>query len=123
MCVSSPHANVGVAYKKLLFNNLFNCLHVCLFNFNLFISYHNYNNFYITASEDDTHKDVTKYQEKNKKQQPTFVPIQSTCSLHTEVHTKTIYLKQVTKDVENTYLEFILNTVLVLVWVGVGSGM
>ena len=91
MCVSSPHAN------------LFNCLLVCLFNFNLFISYHNYNNFYITASEDDTHKDVTKYQEKNKKQQPTFVPIQSTCSLHTEVHTKTIYLKQVTKDVENIF--------------------
>ena len=72
MCVSSPHANVGVAYKKLFINNLFNCLHVCLFNSNLFISCHNYNNFCITASEDDTHKDVTKYQEKNKKQQPTF---------------------------------------------------
>ena len=61
LCVSSPHANVGVAYKKLFFNNLFNCLHVCLFNCSLFISYHNSNNFYITASEDDTHKDVTKY--------------------------------------------------------------
>ena len=66
LCVSSPHANVGVAYKKLFFNNLFNCLHVCLFDFSLFISHHNSNNFYITASEDDTHKDVTKYQDKNK---------------------------------------------------------